>query len=675
MKKISIDVYLINALLFLLPLFYISGFLSYDSSRYFLFGTTSLILTIFTTYRFVKNKWLFQSFFKSWYCYGLIAYIVSFLIVSIFSINPALSFFSSFQRIDGFFTILFLSLFSLSIYSISSIYKQRVVKQFLISSVLGAVILSIFILLSPDGLSFLNWKWLVESRGGAMTGNSSVAAAYTLWNIFFAVILFVKSENLKKKILWILPLLILVLSPLFINWHILLGQVKYTGIISLIGTARGALVGIIFGSIVVCGVYFSLQIDKVKKYVGISLISIIAVVTILSGVSLFQQDSILHQKFIENVGENRFIFWNSAMKGFEEHPFLGAGPNTFSYSFHKFFNSKLLLQDVGEVMVDKTHNIFFETLVGGGILLIMGLLFFLFSIIAGLMKLGKNNHLSILETSLFIGALLGWLFQAQFVFDSTVSLAMLFLVGGIVYGSLVNKPEIKKQKIIYLSTKDKFIIFVFSVVAIVLFIYTIVLPCKKSSTMDKIYNTNLPLRASLWKNLEGISPMGDSSDSVIMFDNIFKTYDREKQNIRAWDDYKKDVILKELDAIIDHLTTVNNKVDDYELILIHTKISYVRMYIAKDVGGDLFDKTKNLIERAISLSPADPQPYWVLVQIRTASGDLIGAKDSLEKAFILEPKSTYTNKMILLLAKSINDEEYYNFALKRAVENIPNFKL
>lgn len=676
MKKTSIDIFLANVLLFLLPLFYIKGFLSYDASRYFFFGTMALVLAIFTAYRIIANKWLLSAFFKSWYFYGLIVFLSSFLIVSIFSIDRALSFWSSFQRIDGAFAILFLSLFSLSIFSIiaTSENKEKIIKKFLISSVLGAVILSLFIIFSPEGLSLLNWKWLAESRGGAMTGNSSVAASYIIWNIFFSAILFIKSNFIKNKIFWMSSFLILVFSPLFINWHILLGKVEYTGILSLIGTARGALLGIIFGFSVFIGIYFLLQTNKIKKYIGIGLIAVIFIGTIIGGISVLQKSSVLHQKFIENVGENRFIFWDNAVSGFKEHPILGVGPNTFSYSFHKFFNTRLLLPQYSfEVMLDKTHNIFFETLVGGGILLILSLLFFLISIVAGLIKLAKNNQFSIFETSLFFGALSGWLFQAQFVFDSTLSLVMLFLVCGIAYGGLVYKQESKKQKISYLSSKEKSIIFIIICMIIILFICAIALPYKKSRIMDKTYNTNLPLRASLWKNIFGISPMGDSGDSVIMFDNIFKTYNKEKQNIRTWDVNKKEIVLKELDEVINHLSKIIDQKDDYDLILITAKISYIRMYITQDIKSPLFDKTQNLLQRAIKLSPTDPQPYWIKVQLETASGNFVEAKNTLEKAFIIEPRLIYTNGLILELAKNMNDQKYYDFALKRAKDNIPNF--
>jgi O-antigen ligase len=271
-----------------------------------------------------------------------------------------------------------------------------------------------------------------------------------------------------------LSFLVLILSPLFLNWHLILGSETYHGLTSLLGSARGASLGIIFGLMVACGSWLSFQEVKIKKYFGIVILVIAFIGVVLGGVSILNKTSFLHQKFAENVGENRFIFWDSAVKGFEESPFLGIGPNNFDYSFHKFFNADiLLLKNGSEVLVDRTHNIFFETLVSGGVLLMLALCFLFISIIFGLTKLLKNKQLSELETAIFIGMFFGWLLQAQFVFDSINSLIMLFLVCGISYGSFANKPDDTKQKNNSISTKEKFIVTLFIIIIIVLFIYSI----------------------------------------------------------------------------------------------------------------------------------------------------------------------------------------------------------
>jgi O-antigen ligase len=671
MKKIRADIFLINLLLFSLPLIYLKGFGSYNAFKYFYFGTVVLILSVFTAYRFLKNKQIIKSFLKPRYSYGLIAYLVSFIIVSFTSVNPAFSFFSSFSRTDGAFVILYLTLFSLSIYSILALSKDKnkVIKQFITSSVLGAFILSLLIIFSSEGLSVFNWGWLTKSGGGGTTGNQSIAGSYMVWNIFFATILFVKSKTFKKKILPILYFLVMSLSPLFFNWGLLSGKTEYSGLISFIGVARGALIGVIFGFIVFITVWLLLQKNKLRKYLGIVLTTVIIIGSVWGGVTLLNKSSILHQKFIDYTSDGRFVFWDTATEGFKERPLLGWGPNTFSYSYHKFFDPIMLAhKNRSEFLVDKAHNIFFETLNGGGILLFSTLLFFLGSIVWGFVKLSKKNSLTPLESSLFLGALFAWLMQAQFVFDSILSLLMLFLIAGILYGCITHQSEEKKQKVSNLSSKDKFIYFFYIIVVLFLFIYTIVLPFKKNQIMFKTYEVVLPERADLWGSFSDVSPMGDHHDSAILFNNIISSYERSKIKIKNFNQESKNIFLKELDSMINKNYFLIKNTNYYEHIINTIKISYLRMYISNDNKDELFYKTKDLINEAKNFSPKDTQLYWIEAKMEVSKGNFEEAKYLLEKALSIEPRIPYTHALILEFADKSNDKDYYDFALKRAEE-------
>jgi len=58
----------------------------------------------------------------------------------------------------------------------------------------------------------------------------------------------------------------------------------------------------------------------------------------------------------EGTTESRFIVWNMAWKGFEEHPVLGWGQESFNYVFNKYYNPKLYNQ---EQWFDRTHDCIF----------------------------------------------------------------------------------------------------------------------------------------------------------------------------------------------------------------------------------------------------------------------------------------------------------------------------
>ena len=191
--------------------------------------------------------------------------------------------------------------------------------------------------------------------------------------------------------------------------------------------------------------------------------------------------------------------------------------------------------------------------------------------------------------------------------------------------------------------------------------------------MYNTYNTSLPLRVSLWKNLSGISPMGDSGDSILMFNKIFNSYYEEIPNLKTLDVRTKEVFLQEIDEINKYIGSLDKNEGNYEFVLLRIKFSYLRMRMASDFSDPLLSETETLFNKAILLSPKDPRVYWANVQIQIAINNLTNAKNLLEKVVSIEPKILLTHKMILLLAKNMNDTDYYNNALKRAKENIPNF--
>jgi hypothetical protein len=109
-----------------------------------------------------------------------------------------------------------------------------------------------------------------------------------------------------------------------------------------------------------------------------------------------------------------------------------------------------------------------------------------------------------------------------------------------------------------------------------------------------------------------------------------------------------------LDAIANHLLNLTSSKDDYNLILFRAKLMYIRMYIANNIATPMFKETQDLLQRAMTISPTDPQPYWVLLQLEAASGNFEETKNLLEKAVMLQPQSIYTHKLVLQFAKNTN---------------------
>jgi hypothetical protein len=459
----------------------------------------------------------------------------------------------------------------------------------------------------------------------------------------------------------------MLLSPLFINWHFESSK----GVIDLIGAARGAVLGIIFGAIMVACTWLAWQPGKIKKCTGAAALVLILLGIVTSSIMLFNPSSSLHRIFASTVGENRFIFWDIALKGFKERPLLGWGPYTFNVPYQLFYDPHMAVLPVPEIWVDHAHNLIFETMVTGGIILLVALIFFLASIIISVIKAKRFGNLSALEASLIIGALTGWLLQAQFVFDSIVSITMLFLVAGITYA--LTSQQQKAQTISW--GVQKIIFGAVTIVALILFIYTIVLPFAKIRTMISTYESKLPQRTVMWQKFKNGSPMGNGFDSVIMFDKMEKAYDKNRDEIFQGGPSGRKTAADELDAVANHLNDiVQDKKYSYEFALLGAKVSYLHMFIANNPNGPGLDRSVALAKSMLEQSPTNPESYWIASKIEFAAKNNEQAKQLLEQAYKLEPKAPDTHRLILNFAKLLKDDAYYQSSLARAKQDIPSFE-
>ncbi len=129
-------------------------------------------------------------------------YLAIFILASLTGVNFGKSFWSTNERMTGILTMLHLFTFFVIL---SSVFKERKEwERALRVSVVVGVILSLYILLGDQ----------VSTRGGGTIGNTSFLAAYLLFDVFFAIILF-----LAKRGLWQIfaGISLLIMAPVLLN--------------------------------------------------------------------------------------------------------------------------------------------------------------------------------------------------------------------------------------------------------------------------------------------------------------------------------------------------------------------------------------------------------------------------------------------------------------------------
>lgn len=272
------------------------------------------------------------------------------------------SFWSNFERMEGW--VMLVHFFMYFVALASAITTEKLWNGFLNTALAAGVIMSLYALAQVAGLAAISQggEWRVD----AQLGNSTYLGVYMLFHMFIAAWLFIRA---KKPI-----------------WRYLYGALFFLfGFILFQTGTRGTTLGLIGGSVLAFG-YLALMAPRgaaIKKW---ALAGLLLVILVAGGVWLARDTSFVRENEMLSrfagitlaEGNIRFTVWQMAFEGVKERPILGWGQENFSYVFNKYYDPSLY---AAEQWYDRTHNIFFDWLIAGGII---GLLAYLAILISAL---------------------------------------------------------------------------------------------------------------------------------------------------------------------------------------------------------------------------------------------------------------------------------------------------
>ncbi len=251
--------------------------------------------------------------------------------------------------------------------------------------------------------------------------------------------------------------------------------------------SRGATLGLI-GGLLLAALLVAV-FDRGESALRKISVGIIAGLVILIGAFLtlkeadFVKQSPVLQRFsslslTDKTTESRFMIWNMAWQGFKERPIFGWGQESFNYVFNKYYDPKMYSQ---EQWFDRTHNVFFDWLVAGGLL---GSISYLALFVLAFYYLWrKDAQFSFLEKSLVTGLFAAYFFHNLTVFDNITSYILFLLVLAWISSRVGAVSPALSQKITTLDsgTKNRILIPLISVAAVFIF-YTVNVPAMLAST-------------------------------------------------------------------------------------------------------------------------------------------------------------------------------------------------
>lgn len=343
---------------------------------------------------------------KSFLLWAVVAFVVIIGLADIFGQNPWKSFWSNFERMEGYITTLHLFLYFIVASSVLS--TERLWKRFIECSLWSSVIVAVYSIFQLAGKIPINQGGV---RVDATFGNSTYLAIYMVFNIFFALILIFREKEIWKRIVY---------SLIAVLHFIIL---YYTA-------TRGSMLGLLGGLLLsACLIAFFDKGEKQRRIIAGSIAGgVVVLVLVFIGIrgTAFVHNSPVLARFAsiswaDTQSQARAYIWPMAIKGFVQHPVLGWGQENFNYIFNANYDPRMYAQ---EQWFDHAHNAVLDWLVAGGLL---GLLSYLSLFVAALYLLWKKSgDMSFTEKALFTGLGAAYFFHNLFVFDNIVSYILFF---------------------------------------------------------------------------------------------------------------------------------------------------------------------------------------------------------------------------------------------------------
>ena len=548
----------------------------------------------------------------SWILGSLLVFLVIMGVADFFAVYPFKAFWSNYERMEGYISLLHFGAFFLILGSM--LKTQKIWNNLLATSLGASAIMAIYSFLQLAGKITINQGGV---RVDGTLGNAAYLGIYMVFHVFIAALLFVRFRA---------------------NWQrIVIAVVALVDVTILYFTAtRGAILGLI-GGILVSFVFILLKSEKgskIKKIASIGVICVIIMVglfLVFKNTSFIQKSPVLNRFASLSVSEietqGRYFVWPMAWKGFLEKPILGWGQEGFNFVFNKYYDPRMYGQ---EPWFDRAHSTPLDWLIAGGALgflayasIFLALLFYIFK--------SKDENLSNNEKAIMLGLISAYVFNNIFVFDQISSYILFFTILAYIHSHAPEKPLAVWDKIsakiskIFESEKSRPIAEALILIVTIVVVYFVVyLPWRQ----------NVDLLAVL--QLENGGKVGTINDYAGPLSNYGMGFSESLEHISqsainaAADPNASAELKQQLFDAVDKAFAKQLSID--------TNDARYRLFYGLFLSRfGLYDKAIEQLTDAQKLSPKKQQIYFELINNYLAAGKITEALGAAKTAFDLDP--------------------------------------
>ena len=348
---------------------------------------------------------------RSWILGVVAIFVLVMAIADAQGVYPFKSFWSNYERMDGWVTLIHVFAY---LTVASSVINSEKIWRLLFQVTLGvSVFMGLYGFLQLTGHEALGQGGSagLSSRIDATFGNPIYLAVYMLFHVFIATLLWLQMWHARSagKRLW--PSLaygaIIVIDTLMLF---------FTG-------TRGTMLGL-FGGVIVALLLLA-YFQGTRKIRTVAVAALIGL-AVFGGVLKLAKDTPVVKSvgFLQRLAtislsdgttQSRLLNMGIAWQGVKEKPIFGWGQENYAIVFDKYYDPRMY---GNEQWFDRVHDVIFDWWVTGGTL---GLLTYLSIFAAALYTLWRSLHFSVAEKSLFTGLIAGYFFHNLFVFDNVSS--------------------------------------------------------------------------------------------------------------------------------------------------------------------------------------------------------------------------------------------------------------
>ncbi len=596
--------------------------------------------------------------FKHPFVFALSVFVGVLILTMITGVDMYRSFWSTQERMTGVFTMIHFYLWFLMMISIFKTYKEWKMLLLLNISLAFIVALYGFVQRSGDGRAF------------SFLGNPLYLAVYSMMQIFF--ILFVICKDCKDK-----------KQRKF--FHILLVCLLFFQVYTMFSAgSRTVFASLIIGGCMLCIPFFSFLISK-KKFTPIITVGIVTLCGILfllfanispAGNTWIKKQfpfAIHRLFFIESYTSlgSRPEIWRMGIEGFKERPLGGWGWENFSYIFNKNYQNPTVGD--GEKYFDRSHNQLIDVLSLTGIvglisyLFLWGVLFFFL-----LRMIFKEQDIWGKITYATLGALfLGYFLQNLTVFDSPVSLILLYFSFGLAYfmlrkGSIQkDEKEKKREKQVFLNVPARiYVTGIVGTVAVGIVMY---------------WGTIIPLSKSL-QGMRGIAILLNQDatpESMYYFKQALDTPSFTNSEIRM--ELARDILSAKKNLPDQEVKdAIRFTIDELEKATYEQPLNVRNYFFLVDLYGlggkygvyPLFaEKAEEVAQKALKLAPNREELYRSMPQLYVTKGDFQKAEEWAKKGLDYNISKKDVHLLIATIWLQAKDFDKAFFELSEAEKN------